>query len=74
MTERYDIKTPRERRDGKTYWLKIGAMFPGDGDQYTIMLDALPIPNSEGKVVLKAYPPREETKSQDRGEDDGMPF
>ena len=59
MSDRYDIKTPRKRKDGKTFWLRIGAMFPGDGDQYSIALDALPIPDENGRIVLKAYPPTE---------------
>ena len=65
MTDRYDIKSPRERKDGKTYWLKVGTMFPGDGDQYTLILDALPLPDKEGRVVLKAYPPREDKERRE---------
>lgn len=64
MTTRYDIVCPRPGKDGKTFWLKIGAMFPAkDGESYAIKLDALPLPDSKGEVWIRAsvpLPPREE--------------
>lgn len=59
MTTRYDIITPRPGKDGKTFWLKIGAMFPAkEGNGYTISLDALPLPDKDGKIWLKASEPK----------------
>lgn len=60
MNRRYDIKSPRPRKDGKTFWFKVGTLFVDpDKDEYSILLDALPIPDEKGRVALKAYPPRE---------------
>jgi len=60
MTERFDISTSRTGKDGKTYWRRIGAMFPSkNGDGYAIKLDALPLPNEKGEVWLSAFPPSE---------------
>ena len=45
MADRYDLKTARKGKDGKTYWTKIGVMFPmRDRDGFSISLEALPIP------------------------------
>lgn len=61
MTTRYDICAPRPKKDGGTYWLRIGQMFPGkDGEGYSIKLDALPIANEKGEIWIKAFVPREQ--------------
>ena len=58
---RYDICTPRPKKDGGTYWLRIGQMFPArDGEGFSIKLDALPLPNEKGEVWIKAFVPREQ--------------
>jgi hypothetical protein len=60
--DRYDVVTPRPGKDGQTYWMKIGAAFPSkDGEGFTISLDALPLPDKDGKVWLKMSKPRERT-------------
>lgn len=57
---RYDIISARPGKDGKTHWVRIGAMFPArEGDGFAIKLDALPLPDKDGNVWLKAAPPRE---------------
>ena len=28
MADRYNLKVPHKGNDGKTYWTKIGVMFP----------------------------------------------
>lgn len=56
---RYDIVTPRARKDGKTFWLKIGSGFARDNGGYSIVLDALPIPDKDGKVTMLMSEPRE---------------
>ncbi len=60
MTKRYDIISPRPGKDGDTWWIRLGAMFPSkDGSGYTIKLDALPLPNEKGDVWLRASEPKE---------------
>lgn len=79
MAQRFDICTPRKGRDDKTYWTRIGTAFQGDkGIQ--LIFDALPIPDSEGRVVANLFEPRERTDTPRRGtipaEDigDSVPF
>lgn len=61
MTTRFDICTPRKGRDEKTYWTRIGTAFQGDkGIQ--LIFDALPIADSEGRVVANLFEPRDKTQ------------
>jgi hypothetical protein len=58
MNNRKDICTPRKKKDGGTYWVKIGTAWEGEkGTQ--LVFDALPIPDSEGRVVANLFEPRE---------------
>ena len=60
MAQRYDICTGRKDGSGKTYWVKIGAMFPAkEGEGFSIKLDALPLPDDRGQVWVSAFVPRE---------------
>jgi hypothetical protein len=49
---RYDLLSPRQGKDGKTRWLKVGAAFPRDKGGFSLVFDALPIPDKEGRVQL----------------------
>ena len=55
----FDVVSPRDRGDGRTHWHTIGAAWPRN-DGYTIELNSLPLPNSEGKVTLMLFPIKEE--------------
>ena len=58
MSTRKDICTPRKKKDGGTYWVKIGTAWEGDkGIQ--LVFDALPIPDDQGRVVANLFEPRE---------------
>jgi hypothetical protein len=58
MNTRKDICIPRKKKDGGTYWVKIGTAWEGDrGTQ--LVFDALPIPDSEGRVVANLFEPRD---------------
>lgn len=72
MTDRYDAMSPRER-GGKTYWTRIGTMFPSkNGDGFNLVLDALPLPDKEGQVRVSMFPPKErDTGTQERTEQRG---
>lgn len=60
MIERMDVCTPRKGKDGKTRWLKIGAAFPAkQGNGWNIILDALPLPDAEGRCAISLFEPRE---------------
>ena len=76
MSQRYDICTPRSGRDGKTYWTRIGTAWQNEkGTQ--LVFDALPIPDSEGRVVANLFEPRERTTTETRQPatvDDDFPY
>jgi hypothetical protein len=80
MSTRFDICTPRKGRDDKTYWTRIGTAFQGDkGIQ--LIFDALPIADSEGRVVANLFEPREKTQGSPQRQpatagalDDDVPF
>jgi hypothetical protein len=85
MTERFDIITPRKRKDGKTFWLKIGAGFNRDKGGFSLVLDALPLPDETGRIGLLMVPPSEKGSGGGdvpvqaaaggaRGIDDEIPF
>ena len=55
---RFDACSPRPKKDGGTFWVKVGTAWVGErGTQ--IVLDALPIPDSEGRVVINLFEPRD---------------
>ena len=56
---RMDLLSPRARKDGKTFWLKIGAAFPLDKGGYQLLFDALPLADAEGRVTLIMKEPSE---------------
>lgn len=49
---RFDLISPRERKDGKTHWAKVGAAFPRQQGGFSLVFDALPLPDKEGNVRL----------------------
>ncbi len=58
MTQRYDLLSPRARKD-KTFWVKIGAAFVRDKGGFSLQFDALPLPDAEGRVTVMMVEPRE---------------
>lgn len=83
MAQRYDAVISRKDKDGKVRYTKIGAAFPAkDGkDGFNIVLDALPMPNSDGQAWISLYvpkpkddqaPARAESRNSDMNDD--IPF
>jgi len=72
MASRYELMTARES-NGKTYWTRLGVMFPMQGgkDGFSITLEALPIPQigNDGKIECRmvAFPPKEQDQRQGGG-------
>ena len=52
----YDLISPRKRND-KTWWQKIGAAFPRDKGGFSLVFDALPLPDAEGRVMVLMVEP-----------------
>jgi hypothetical protein len=65
---RYDLISPRERKDGKTFWVKVGSAFERDQGGFSLVFDALPLPDKEGNVrLLMTEPkPREDARPAER--------
>ena len=62
---RYDLISPRARKDGKTFWVKLGAAFPNkDGQGFSLVFDALPISDAEGVVRVLMVEPRDNAGQQ----------
>lgn len=59
---RYDLISPRPRKDGKTYWLKVGAGFPRDKGGFSLVFDALPLPDAEGRVTVLMVEPKDDNR------------
>lgn len=66
---RYDLISPRARKDGKTYWHKVGAAFPRDKGGFSLVFDSLPLPDAEGRVALLMSEPLDDTHSRPPRED-----
>lgn len=69
MTSHYTINIAQER-DGKTYWTRIGTMFPMKGkDGFSMTFNALPIPTiKDGQIEVRAvaFPPKEDNREPQR--------
>lgn len=67
MAERYDALTVRES-NGKSYFTKLGAMFPNrSGDGFTLVLDAVPASNEgQYRILLMTPKERDDAPRQER--------
>ena len=77
--ERHDVLTSRTGKDGKTYWTKIGVMWPLKTGGYRITFEALPIGRVyEGaySVECVAFPPKDKQGGGGGGSvpDDDIPY
>jgi hypothetical protein len=59
---RYDLISPRARKDGKTFWVKVGAAFPRDKGGFSLQFDALPLPDADGKVTVLMTEPKDDNR------------
>jgi hypothetical protein len=57
MSKRLDICVPRKKKDGGTFWVKIGTAWEGDNNTQ-LVFDALPLPDAEGRCVANLFEPR----------------
>lgn len=58
MATRRDICVPRKKSDGGTYWVKIGTEWTNEKGS-SLVFDALPIPDAEGRCVAMLFEPRD---------------
>lgn len=63
MNKRLDVMAPRQKKDGTTFWVRVGTAWEGDkGTQ--VVFDALPLPDAEGRVVVNLFEPREKGEAR----------
>jgi len=75
---RYNLSVPRESKDGKTYWDRVGVMFERDKGGFSIRLSLFP------NLNIIAFPMDEDRQGGGGGgrpdwggrieEDDAQPF
>ena len=67
---RFNLISPRKKSDGGTYWHNVGTAFPRDKGGFTILLDSLPLPDAEGKLMLlMTEAERREERREERRDD-----
>lgn len=49
---RYNLVSPRPRKDGKTHWHNVGSAFTRDQGGFSLVFDSLPLPDEKGQVRL----------------------
>lgn len=62
MNTRYDVCSPRPKKDGGVFWHRCGTAFDGEKG-ITLLFDSLPLPDNEGRCVVKLF----ESKPRDNG-------
>ena len=62
MSTRFDVCSPRPRKDGKTFWHRVGTAWQNDKG-INITFDSLPLPDEKGKVSVMLFEPREKQQS-----------
>lgn len=76
MSKRYDVLSPRKKKDGGTFWHRVGMAWEGEKG-ISIELSSLPLPDAEGRVRMSLFEPRERSdnsQAQPAGEGDSIPF
>lgn len=63
MSKRYDVLSPRKKKDGSTFWHRVGMAWEGDKG-ISIEFSSLPLPDAEGKVRVSLFEPREKSEDQ----------
>lgn len=59
MAKRFDVLAPRKKRDGGTFWHRVGIAFEGDKG-INIVFDSLPLPDDQGRVSVSLFEPRDQ--------------
>lgn len=67
MTDRMDIKAWRKSRNDKAYTVRIGSAWTDNKGTLRLEFDALPLPDSEGRVSAFLEAQREREAPAPRG-------
>ena len=66
MSKRFDVLSPRPKKDGGTYWHKVGMAFEGERG-ISIEFNSLPLPDKEGRVRVSLFEPKPRDDAQSSG-------
>ena len=70
MTKRFDVLSPRPKKDGTTYWHRVGTAFEGEKG-ISILFDSLPMPDKEGRCSVALFEPREKKAADSKPSQSG---
>jgi hypothetical protein len=62
----------KDGAEGKTFWVRVGAAFENDKGMQ-IVLDALPLPDADGRCVLMLFEPKSRGETEPSGTPDRQP-
>lgn len=66
---RFNLCSPRPKKDGGTFWHRIGTAFSDDNGGFSLIFDSLPLQDADGRCIVKAFPPNDgDTQSKSRGQ------
>ena len=59
MAQRYQLVSPRPKKDGGTHWHPIGSAWAKENGSFSLVFDSLPIPDKDGRVMVLMSEPLE---------------
>ena len=69
MSNRFNLCSPRPKKDGGTYWHRIGTAFSDDKGGFSLIFDSMPLQDAEGRCIVKAFTQKDgDTPSSNRGQ------
>jgi hypothetical protein len=75
MKKMYKVLSPITKKDGTTFWVRVGTGFPNKDDSVNVYLDVFP---KDGKLQLREFDERDlREKSSGRnpvGDSEPLPF
>jgi hypothetical protein len=78
-----DVCSPRTKKDGSTYWHRVGTAFHKDDGKIGLVFDSLPLPGQDGRVNVQLFDrkpkdgeaePKKPTMAGGGDMDDEIPF
>ena len=70
MAQRYQLVSPRPKKDGGTFWHPVGTAWAKDNGSFSLVFDSLPIPDKDGRVMVlmsEPLPKDGQQRQQDSG-------
>ena len=70
MAQRYQLVSPRPKKDGGTFWHPVGTAWAKDNGNFSLVFDSLPIPDKDGRVMVlmsEPLPKDGQQRQQDSG-------